>query len=231
MVSFFDILDQSKWLQNIVGSMPRRLQACFSVMTVRAGDTFVRKGTPISHVYILMKGNVRVHNEYLNGKVLTFARTPVPGFIGLLEFFSSKNIAAATLTATEDSILLKIRQSDVELWLREDAGAVRKLAAVFASQLYPTIDNVEMLSAYTKERTLVNYLVQQYEDAVSGGERVKVKSTREELASTLNMSVRTIYRVVSSIEEMNCISVEHGRIYISKENMANMKRYIAEDEN
>lgn len=228
-MDFSFLVQQNEWLRTSVGDMPKSYYPRMEVLRYPAGRVLIQKGDPNPYIFFLIEGRVSVQNEYENGKVFTYAIKGAPGFMGLLEYFANKVLSTSTVKAAEGCLLVRMAKHLFASWVENDFKAYKRMTNYFAQQMYPSMSNNGSMSAYTKERTFVNYLVSHYEDEIAIHDPYRIPSTREEYANALGFSLRTVYRLVDKMEEEELIKLSRGKLMLGKAELANLKHYQQTD--
>lgn len=97
------------------------------------GETVIREGEPIDAMYIVLAGRLSVMVGEKKQKLADLTAGEMVGEISLID----SRPPTATVTATEPSAVLRVRQSDVHARLRIDqafASRLYKAIAVFLAQ-------------------------------------------------------------------------------------------------
>lgn len=229
-MTFEQIAKENVWLQPIIRNLPRRFYSRIEVCTYADGKLLIQKGQENPYIFFLIYGQVKVQNEYFNGKVFSYAVKPAPGLVGLLEFFAEELVSTSTVRAIGETLLLRMKKMDFSSWITNDFNAYQLCTKYFARQMYPSIAKTGIMNAYSKKRTLMNYLVQQYEaDVLRQGEH-RILQTREDLANSMGMSQRTIYRLINDLVEEGFLTISRGKLLISADQLQKMQEYQESDE-
>lgn len=228
-MDFSFLVQQNEWIRTIVGDMPKSFFPHLEVFRYPAGKIIIQKGKPNPYIFFLVEGHMSVQNEYENGKVFTYAIKNAPGFMGLLEYFADKVISTSTVKTAEECLFVRMSKQLFASWVEKDFAAYRRMTKYFAQQMYPSMSNNGNMSAYTKERTFVNYLVSHYEDEIAIHNYYRIPSTREEYANALGFSLRTVYRLIDRMEEQKLIRLSRGKLMLGKVELANLKHYQQTD--
>ena len=69
-------------LEYFLDHMPEEIQRQTTHKIYLPGETIVRKGEEVKHVYLLQKGETRVSNEFASGQRYTFASLGSSDLIG-----------------------------------------------------------------------------------------------------------------------------------------------------
>lgn len=229
-MTFEQIAKENIWLQPIIRNMPRRFYSRIEVCTYTDGKLLVQKGIENPYIFFLIYGQVKIQNEYFNGKVFSYAVKPAPGLVGLLEFFAEELVSTSTVRSIGETLLLRIKKPDFSSWVSNDFNAYQLCTKYFAKQMYPSIAKTGIMNAYSKKRTFVNYLVQQYEMDVKRQGEHRILQTREDLANSMGMSQRTIYRLVDELVNDGFLTISKGKLFIGRDQLRRMREYQESDE-
>ena len=102
------------------------------------GTAVVSKGGRAEHVYLILKGSIRVSNEFISGQRYTFARLDTMELIGDLEVLASQAVYSATCEATVSCECLSMSAATFMHWMKIDSAFAVAVARQLASKMYPT---------------------------------------------------------------------------------------------
>ena len=230
MKTLESIIRNNPWLSAYMDRMPDILKQRLEVMEPSEGKVIIRKGFEHSYIYFLVTGSLVIQNEYYNGRSFSYAEQQSPGFCGLLEFFSGQLLPTSTIRAGKGTILIRMGHSDFSAWVENDFAAYRMCTVQFARQMYPTLANQCVISAYSKKRLFINQIVDRFGDEIRRAGTYRIPVKREELALVLGTSVRTIYRIEEELRDSGYISLDRRKIAISRDQLRMMEEFQSSDE-
>ena len=115
-----------------------------------------------------------------------------------------------------DSILLHIGQAAVFDLLASDMSFARKLLGGLSIRLHSLVQDVESYSLRSSAQRVIGYLLQHCpeEGDCSGAMEVSLPTSKQIIASRLNLTPETLSRVFHDLSERGLISVSGKRIAI-----------------
>ena len=203
--------------------MPETIRQRIVKRVFRPGEALMRKGEPVTHVYLLTSGATRVSNEFESGHRYTFAQIDAPDILGDLEALSHQESYATTNEALTQCTVYALTIDTFYAWLREDNAFAIRVAELLAIKMYPTSDENGRIKFLPSVLRLENYLLHRI-----GGvdtDLFVLHTGRQEIADDIGTSVKTVNRGVTKLKEAGLIGLSHGKITISRE----QKMKIAED--
>jgi CRP/FNR family cyclic AMP-dependent transcriptional regulator len=204
-------------IERILIKMPlcTRLKCTIKKFPARIG--IVRKSYDCKYVYILLKGEVKVINEFDNGTTYTIASMVPINFIGELEALSSQPVYAVTVQTVTDCVTLRIPISDFIKWLECDAIMLMMIAKVLAKKMYPTSYENGSLIHRSSLSKLQSYLAEYYQkNAAHRDQPLPVKKNRQYIADEIGISIKSVNRSLEKMKDQGLVSIEKGKIHISK---------------
>ena len=203
--------------------MPETIRQRIVKRVFRPGEALMRKGEPVTHVYLLTSGATRVSNEFESGHRYTFAQIDAPDILGDLEALSHQESYATTNEALTQCTVYALTIDTFYAWLREDNAFAIRVAELLAIKMYPTSDENGRIKFLPSVLRLENYLLRRI-----GGvdtDLFVLHTGRQEIADDIGTSVKTVNRGVTKLKEAGLIGLSHGKITISRE----QKMKIAEE--
>jgi len=203
--------------------MPENIRQRIVKRVFRPGEALMRKGEPVTHVYLLIEGATRVSNEFESGHRYTFAQIDAPDILGDLEALSHQESYATTNEALTQCTVYALTIDTFYAWLREDNAFAIRVAELLAIKMYPTSDENGRIKFLPSVLRLENYLLRRI-----GGvdtDLFVLHTGRQEIADDIGTSVKTVNRGVTKLKEAGLIGLSHGKITISRE----QKMKIAEE--
>ena len=191
--------------------------------TFQPGEALIRKGDPVTHVYLLLEGATRVSNEFESGQRYTCAQIDAPDILGDLEVLSHQECYAATNEALTECTVYALTTGTFYAWMRADNAFAIRIAELLATKMYPTLDENGRIKFLPSVLRLENYLLRRI--GAVDTDLFVLHTGRQEIADDIGTSVKTVNRGVAKLKEAGLIGLSHGKITISRE----QKARIAED--
>ena len=169
------------------------------------GTAVVSKGGRAEHVYLILKGSIRVSNEFISGQRYTFARLDTMELIGDLEVLASQAVYSATCEATVSCECLSMSAATFMHWMKIDSAFAVAVARQLASKMYPTSNE-------------------------NGRIKFQPSLGRQQIADDIGTSVKTVNRGVTKLKEAGLIGLLHGKITLTREQQVRIQEPFASSE-
>lgn len=189
------------------------------------GQAIVRRDAEVNFAYALIEGKVCSFNETVEGKRSVWVEMSPVSVLSDIEILAEKNRYLANVSAVTQAALLRcdiavfkdlLRKNNSFLWSVTTKLAKKNYAISFAHGHTDFCSNMEKTVFYLLHYCMMNPPA---EDSC-----VCIPKTREMMASEAIVGQRTLERCLRRLKDENCISVLHGRIYISEEQYNRMYR-------
>lgn len=198
-----------------IEKIPENIKDRCKLKKIEKGKLLVLKGNNIENIYIHFQGKMQVKNEFENGFVYSFANIKPIAYIGAMEIMANKKTYSSTLQTTTECIILKMPKSDFKNWINIDQKFTLEVLHFVSKSMYEQSLKTGEVLAYPAICILTNYLINVFEN--EDKDVVFLEKTREEIASILGFSVRTINRNLKELKDENLITVNRKGISITKE--------------
>lgn len=198
-----------------IEKIPENIKDRCKLKKIEKGKLLVLKGNNIENIYIHFQGKMQVKNEFENGFVYSFANIKPIAYIGAMEIMANKKTYSSTLQTTTECIILKMPKSDFKNWINIDQKFTLEVLHFVSKSMYEQSLKTGEVLAYPAICILTNYLINVFEN--EDKDVVFLEKTREEIASILGFSVRTINRNLKELKEEKLITVNRKGISITKE--------------
>ena len=198
-----------------IEKIPENIKDRCKLKKIEKGKLLVLKGNNIENIYIHFQGKMQVKNEFENGFVYSFANIKPIAYIGAMEIMANKKTYSSTLQTTTECIILKMPKSDFKNWINIDQKFTLEVLHFVSKSMYEQSLKTGEVLAYPAICLLTNHLINVFEN--EDKDVVFLEKTREEIASILGFSVRTINRNLKELKDENLITVNRKGISITKE--------------
>ena len=182
-----------------------------------SGLSLVTTDDSCSSVFFLLKGRLQAIEERVDEMPYRFTElVPRPlQIVGDFELFTGFRGRYITLTTLEPCTFLVMPADAYLYWIKNDAGAlflrIQMLIVQMAEQ-----SRHERQERFLDNRTrFLLYLQDEYRK--SGAQEYTIPYTRDETASRIGCSVRTLNRLVQTLKDERLLSTIHGKIHINAE--------------
>lgn len=203
---------------NFINRIPDCIKEASKIRIIEKGEIVVLKENYIDKIYIHCEGEMRVRNEFENGFIYDFATIKPISYIGVMEVMATKDIYTSTLESATKCIILEIPKELFIQWINTDHQLTLEVLHFVSKSMYEQSLKTGEGLAYPAIFILINYLISIFENEDKN--EIFIYKTREELASILGFSVRTINRNLKVLKDENLVKVTRKGISITE------KQYI-----
>jgi len=181
-------------------------------VSLAAGAMLFQKGDRSRGFYVVLSGQVKLAFPSLHGaeKVVEILG-PAQSFGEALMFMDRPYPLFAQ--AVVDTTVLAIPQTPVLDLLATDPAFARAMLAGLAKRLHSLVQDVEDYTTHSSTQRLIGYLLQQAGDAGAGRVEIVLPTTKEVLASRLNLAPETLSRLLRTLTTHGLLDV-HGRTIV-----------------
>ena len=150
-----------------------------------------------------------------------------PGdFFGEIECFAGLTRYRISILSSTKCRLLAIPSIYYMEWMRMDVDALFMRTQENISRLVlQTAEGRKYLFMEGKDRLMV-HLVRKYEQKIPAPEILVLNQTRARISEEVGISIKTLDRNIRKLEEMNLLTLNKGKIVITKAQYLQMKQDI-----
>lgn len=182
--------------------------------TLDKGEVLFQRGDPVHGFYFVASGQIKlaVSSAQGNEKVIEII-SPMQTFGEAVMLLNRPYpVFAEALTTTR---LLHIGQGIVSEMIDTDPTFARKLLAGMAIRLHGMIQDVETYSLRSSTQRVIGYLLQQPEqDTEKGSVHIELPTSKQVIASRLNLTPETLSRIFHDLSEAGLITVQGKHIVL-----------------
>lgn len=183
----------------------------------RKGAVIFGEGEPGEAVYYLVSGRVRMYRLTEDGREQVL-RIWAPGTLFALVVMLDRGSYPATAEAMEDVVVWVIRVDDLVRLLNRYPEVAGRIYHSVGSRLRDVQDRAHDLAARRAHGRVASLLLRMAEEqgeAVSGGTRVAVGVTHQDLGKLVGVSRETVTRALSDFRRERSIRIEQDAIVIT----------------
>lgn len=189
-----------------------------------AGQPLAHTGQPLRNVMVLLQGRVSVLKYTREGGVARSGVSAAVQIYGLYELLVGIEAHTATLQAEEDVLCAELSPKLYERALREShAVALHSLyfLARFTDRMLNRNDRLALNTPYQ------NLLLSLYDAATGQPLPFTLPGTKAEMAESLGMNLRTLYRQLNRLERQGLLVRHKGKIQVDLACYRKIERAIA----
>ena len=176
------------------------------------GEVLFQRGDQAHGFYFVVSGQIKlaVSSAQGNEKVVEIVG-PMQSFGEAVMLMTRPYpVFAEALAATQ---LLHVGQNVVSDLIDQDSAFARKLLAGMAIRLHTMVQDVETYSLRSSTQRVIGYLLQQAEpEAAAGTCHIELPTSKQVIASRLNLTPETLSRIFHDLAEAGFITVQGKRI-------------------
>lgn len=223
-----ELMELNPEVTKLLAKMPPEIASRCLVKKFSPKNIVVKKEEVVEYVYLLLKGEMKVLNEFANGKIYIFSNVLPLNFIGELEVLSEEPVYAVTLEAVNECLTLQIPAEDFTRWLERDPAILMITAKILAKKMYPTSfanGNIFFPGIYKVQAFLVKY----YREKATGNEpSLLIEARRQQIADEIGVGVKTVNRSVKKLKEEGLVGIRKGKITVNKDQYLKLLSIVKE---
>ncbi len=201
-----------------LSDLPVEIRKKGTVVTYPPRSVIINRGDFPEHIYFLESGTALGTREYTDGNnYYYFKITKENGALGLLEVLSHKPRSVATVVASTEVRVLKIKSSVVYDFILKDKKSLFDCLYTVANDLYYRSGNDGILYYQRGLDRVRYYLIQYYDTHEKVDGRVYVVSDYQTIAANIGVSVRTVVRGMAKLKEQGEVTSFKKKLSVSKE--------------
>ena len=196
-------------VSDILKHIPSDVWSACRIQKVRRDESLFFHGDPVEYIYLVCKGIIEISSASISGREIKVVFVNEGNIIGEMEALVGENTLVYNAKAYTDCVLIKVSVDVFLKWISSDLNLANFMAVALAKKLYDA--SMETVK-YTQQPALIIFATLLYSED-SG----IVYKTRQQLAKTCGVSIRTINRCINKLKEEKFVSIYKGKIKITKE--------------
>jgi CRP-like cAMP-binding protein len=206
------LLHQMPFFSELSGEDIERVARFTRERHLEKGEVLFQRGDQAYGFYFVVSGQIKlaVSSAQGNEKVVEIVG-PMQSFGEAVMLMTRPYpVFAEALTPTQ---LLHIGQNVVSDLIDQDSTFARKLLAGMAIRLHSMVQDVETYSLRSSTQRVIGYLLQQAESERADGTcHIELPTSKQVIASRLNLTPETLSRIFHDLAEAGLITVQGKRI-------------------
>jgi CRP-like cAMP-binding protein len=216
VVQIPDILSRLPLFQELSPEQIAAVAAGTRERRLARGEMLFQKGDPPKGFFVMLSGQVKLAFPSVQGNEKVIEILGPRQTFGEAVMFMERPypVFAEALT---DALLLHISSTTVSGLLSSDLTFARKLLAGMAVRLHSLVQDVESYSLRSSTQRVIGYLLQHSpEDTLTSNEvNVRLPTSKQVIASRLNLTPETLSRVFHELSERGLIRVSGKEITLT----------------
>ena len=205
------ILSRLPLFQELAAEQIAAIAAATRERRLSRGEMLFQKGDPCRGFFVIIMGQIKLAfpSSMGNEKVIEILGTRQS--FGEAVMFMDRPFPVFA-EALADSVLLQIGAQGVFDLLSQDAMFAKRMLAGLSQRLHSLVQDVESLSQRSSTQRVIGYLIQHcpLEGECTGTLEIELPTSKQLIASRLNLTPETLSRVFNDLSHQNLISV-HGK--------------------
>jgi len=182
----------------------------------QAGEFFFLQGDPAEHMYVLLKGRVKLSQDGPDGQqVLIRVITPVSLFA--LVAINTASTYLVTAQAAEDSLAIYWTRREIMEFVAHNPQMAQNAMLIMADRLQEIQERFRQVTTERVEQRLAHTLIRlgaQSGKRVEEGILIDLKLTRQDLAQMSGTTLYTVSRILSQWEEQELVIAGREQVII-----------------
>lgn len=216
---------EKAYLESYLENAPLWLLEAFQIITIGKGKVFIQENDPVDTVFILVKGMVKATDYRTYEFAYDFTWFYPVEVFGAMEFLMDLEQYKTTLNTVTNCTFLKISRDQFEKWMVGDIHAL--LMQTKAMSVY-LLDQArkDRLFLFSQGEDRLSILLQRLYKQGNVNGIAEITLTRNDLARSTGLSVRTINRTVTKFLERQILSKNGRKLMIDEEQYKKLKKLI-----
>jgi len=184
--------------------------------TVKKGELILKEGDPVTGIYFVYQGNVKVHKKWGDKEIIIrFANEgKIFGHRGLS---TSQSVYPVSATALESTSLCFIPIDFFMKTLKVNHDLAFQLMLFYADELQESEKKMRELALMSvRSRLAVSLLYLKEQFGVKDG-AINIDMSRQDLAAYVGATYETVFRMMNDLMQENMISLTGKKISIKDE--------------
>ena len=207
-----DLITTKPQIANLICGAPMEIRKNAEVITVPENSILLEKGKPIDYFYLVLSGEVSIGKIVHDNIIFGVNNLKFNDIVGEMELLAGLEESYFTVTTSSNCVLLRIGSEYFNKWIDLDPFFTQWLAKLMAKKhcnLNYAFDEYSMMEPIAKlQLMLYRSLVNQ----IGTEDYATLDITREKLSEWLNVSPRTINRIIKQLKDDGEINIIRGKI-------------------
>ena len=184
-----------------------------SVLTAEAGQSLFAQGSPVTSLFWVSEGLVRLFRSSPQGEEKVIELVSPGRFFAEAALFMGARypVNAAAQVPTR---LVAIDAMNFKEWLFQDAGRCFRLLAGMSARLHRLVNDIDRLTLMKGTDRLLQYLVDHSDPDEAGKHTVELEAPKQVIASRIGVKPETLSRLLHKLSDLGCIEVNANKVVI-----------------
>ncbi|MDY0329738.1 MAG: Crp/Fnr family transcriptional regulator [Thiomonas sp.] len=189
-----------------------------ATLELNRGEILVHSGEPFKYLYLLLSGGFKAEEIGEDGLSQIVSFHYAGEFMGLSAFAEQRYMV--DLIALVPSSVCEFPMAGVQAIMQDDRALLDRLLIYVSDRLMRAEQDQLMLGSMSSTQKIAHFLVDRLEASRRGAQaesRFELPMTRKELGSYLGLSMETVSRLLSHLQEQGVVRVDKRQIEILRE--------------
>lgn len=186
---------------------------------VKKGQQIITEGQPVTGIYFVYKGTLKVHKRWDAEKelILRFSRPgDIFGYLGL----GKESLYPVSATALENSVVCYVGMDFFDTTLNVNSRLTKSMMCLFANELQLSQKNSRNLAHMSvRARIAQSFLQLKNQFGTRENGLLDIDISRQDIASYAGTTYETLFRVVSDWTKVGIIELTGKNIKIKNDQM------------
>lgn len=204
------------FFKTILENMPDYVKRDASLEHANIDEPIVRTSYPVRDAFIILYGELVVVNEFESGKVYEPVAIYNNDFVGVVEIVLDSEEFISTVSATTKVEYLKIPKETFKRWIKENSTmgymVLESVCSNFSKNMTDAGEQIVLDSMYL----LVSHIIKNSKHSVKDSIYF-LDETRDKTAKRTGINIRTLYRYIKKLKQLNFISLSKKKIAFNED--------------
>ncbi|MFH3481770.1 helix-turn-helix domain-containing protein [Xanthobacter variabilis] len=210
-------LPSVQWSEEPSPRSPRELLASLGVVTSfdRNCEIFAEDAAA-DHIFVVLSGTVRIC------KLLGDGRRQIETFCLAGDVFGWETAARHRFSAeaVSECKVVRVKRSILFARASDDSDLAHALWALTAAELTRAQNHLLVLGRKTAQERVATFLLDMAQRSATGGTEVTLPMSRQDIADYLGLTIETVSRTLTHLEETAAIALPSSRRVLLKDSSA-----------
>lgn len=199
--------------EDILSIQPTEELSLCKLKKLKPHSEFITMGFDISSVFILLTGNCHCIVYSVTGDSIVVDNMIAPHILGVLEIILRIPQFTSSIHTTQTSYILEVPKDIFYHAMLNNVTVAYACTCYFANVAQYYMDMAEIRAFYSTEDTILLYLFNNCYKAVFP---YQVSISRRTMSDLLHINLRTLYRYLNKMKDLDYYSIIDGKIRISE---------------
>lgn len=208
-----EILSRQPLFRGLSDAEIGQLAACTREYRVRKQEMLFHKGDTAEGLHVVIMGQIKLALPSAQGSEKVVHMAGPGGTFGEAMVFLGKPYPV-NAQATQESLVLVVARTGLINALDSNPEFARKMIASLSMRLHELIDDMESCTLRSSMQRVVCYLSHMAPDQTSPSYSMHLDTSKQTIASQLNLAPETLSRVLGQLAEAGIIEVKGRSITV-----------------